>query len=144
MRAVLDTNILLSGLLWRGAPHSLLAFVRNGTLTLVTSPALLAEFGDVIQRPKFQAILTKIATNPLQLLADLRRITDIVDAPSLPIPVCRDPDDDQVLAVALAGAVDWIVSGDDDLLILGAFQGIPIIDAASAVARMDGRGLFGG
>jgi putative PIN family toxin of toxin-antitoxin system len=57
MRAVIDTNVLLSGLLWRGAPHELLEQVRNGKLTLISSPALLSELADVISRPKFDAIL---------------------------------------------------------------------------------------
>ena len=51
MRAVVDTNVLLSGLLWRGTPHRLIEEVRAGALTLLTSPALLAELGEVIRRP---------------------------------------------------------------------------------------------
>ena len=47
MRAVIDTNVLLSGLLWRGQPHALLEHVRSGTLAMVSSPALLAELADV-------------------------------------------------------------------------------------------------
>lgn len=48
VRAVVDTNVLLSGLLWHGAPHALLEQVRTGALTLVSSPALLAELAGVI------------------------------------------------------------------------------------------------
>jgi predicted nucleic acid-binding protein len=51
----------------------------------------------------------------------------------LPQPVCRDPDDDAVLALALATQADLIVSGDDDLLALGQFQGIPIVAPALAL-----------
>jgi predicted nucleic acid-binding protein len=52
--------------------------------------------------------------------------------------VCRDPDDDQALALALAARVDLIVSGDDDLLALGSFEGIPIVSPAQAVKRIAG------
>jgi predicted nucleic acid-binding protein len=48
VRAVVDTNVLLAGLLWRGPPHALLEQVRAGTVSLVSSPALLAELADVI------------------------------------------------------------------------------------------------
>jgi predicted nucleic acid-binding protein len=56
--------------------------------------------------------------------------------PPLPMPVCRDPDDDQVLALALAAKVDLVISGDDDLLSMKSFEGIPILTPAEAVARI--------
>ena len=59
MRAVLDTNVLLSGLFWHGAPHALLERVRDSALTLVSSPALLAELAEVIGRAKFDSILAQ-------------------------------------------------------------------------------------
>jgi putative PIN family toxin of toxin-antitoxin system len=63
MRAVIDTNVLLSALLWSGPPHALLDQVRNGAVTLVSSPALLAELTTVIARPKFEGILVKSNTS---------------------------------------------------------------------------------
>ena len=50
VRAVVDTNVLLSGLFWRGRPHALIEQVRAGTLTLISSPALLAELAEVMNR----------------------------------------------------------------------------------------------
>jgi uncharacterized protein len=64
VRAVIDTNVLLSGLLWRGAPHRLIEAVRAGALTLITSPALLAELGEVVHRPKFHTILPAPGPTP--------------------------------------------------------------------------------
>ncbi|OFZ70705.1 MAG: putative toxin-antitoxin system toxin component, PIN family [Betaproteobacteria bacterium RBG_16_58_11] len=58
---------------------------------------------------------------------------EVVEAPPLPQPVCRDPDDDAVLAAAIAGQVDLIVSGDDDLLCLKQFQNIPILSPAEVL-----------
>jgi len=60
----------------------------------------------------------------------------MVVAPPLPQPVCRDPDDDAVLACALAAQADLIVSGDADLLVLKQFQNIRIITPAEAVKRV--------
>ena len=69
------------------------------------------------------------------MLSALRQLAEIVDPPPLPVPVSRDPDDDAVLALAVASRADLIVSGDADLLILGDYAGISIVDAAAAVAR---------
>jgi putative PIN family toxin of toxin-antitoxin system len=131
---VVDTNVLLSGLLWRGTPHRLIELIRGGAFTLVTSPALLAELSSVIRRPKFQTILGRSGTDPERMLSALRRLAEIVDPAPLPAPVSRDPDDDAVLALAVAAQANLIVSGDADLLILGTHAGIPIVDAAAAVA----------
>jgi len=54
VRAVVDTNVLLSGLFWRGRPHALMKQVRADALTLISSPALPAELAEVMNRPKFQ------------------------------------------------------------------------------------------
>lgn len=136
MRAVVDTNVLVSGLLWHGAPHELLEQMRAGALALISSPALLAELETVIGRTKFDAILTRSNTSRARALVEVRQLAEVIEPPPLPQPVCRDPDDDQVLALAVAAQADLIVSGDDDLLALGSFHGIPIVTAAQAVERI--------
>jgi putative PIN family toxin of toxin-antitoxin system len=137
VRAVIDTNVLLSGLLWRGTPHMLIEQVRAGAITLVTSPALIAELAETIHRPKFRAVLARSHTDPAWMLSEIRRLAEIVDPPTLPAPVSRDPDDDAVLALAVASQADLIISGDADLLTLGAHGTIPIVDAANAIARIE-------
>ena len=136
MRAVIDTNVLIAGLLWRGAPHALLAQVRRSALYLVSSPALLAELAEVLDRPKFQSILSRARTTSAQLLAELRQLVEAVEPVPLDQPVCRDPDDDEVLAVAVTARVELIVSGDQDLLVLGQFREIPIVNPAEALQRI--------
>jgi len=140
VRAVIDTNVLLAVLLWRGPPHALLEQVRAGTLSMVSSPALLAELADVIGRAKFDAILAKTQTSRERSLAQVRQLAEVIEPPPLPQPVCRDPDDDQVLALALAAKVDLIVSGDNDLLSLGSFEGIPILAPAQALEQVEAAG----
>lgn len=139
MRVVIDTNVLLSGLLWHGAPHTLLNHVRNGIAELVMSQALLDELTEVIARPKFATILARTTRTPERILSEMQILADIIVAPALPVPVCRDPDDDTVLACAQAARADFIVSGDDDLLILKEFQNIPIITPAQAIQRFKGQ-----
>ena len=136
MLLVIDTNVLLSGLLWRGPPHTLLGKARDGAIDLVLSAALIEELLDVIARPKFSDILARTSRTPKRILDELRVFVDVVAAPPLPRPICRDPDDDAVLACALAARADLIVSGDDDLRALGMFEGIPIVSAAEALIRL--------
>ena len=138
VRAVVDTNVLLSGLFWRGRPHALIEQVRAGVLTLISSPALLAELAEVMNRPKFQVILARSNTDPKRTLGELRRLAEIIDPPPLPAPVSRDPSDDAVLALAAASQADLIITGDADLLTLGTHAGIPIVDPAEAVTRISG------
>ena len=133
MRTIIDTNVLLSGFLWRSAPHALLEQVRSGELTLVISAALLAELAEVISRSKFDTILTRSNTSRSRTLDELRRLAEVVEPPPLPQPVCRDQDDDAVLAAAIAGQVDLIVSGDNDLLCLKQYQSIPILSPREAL-----------
>lgn len=140
MRAVIDTNVLIAALLWRTEPHALLAHVRSGSLGLISSPALLAELGDVLGRPKFDAILVRAKTSREQALAEVRQLAEVIEPPPLPQPVCRDPDDDAVLALAIAAQADLIVSGDKDLLVLGQFDRIPIVSPAQAALRLAATG----
>jgi putative PIN family toxin of toxin-antitoxin system len=133
VRVVIDTNVLLSGLLWPGKPHRLIEQVRAGALILVSSPALLAELAEVIARPKFKSALARSSTDPELMLAQMRLLAEITAPPPLPEPVSRDSDDDVVLALATAARPDLIITGDQDLLVLGAYAGIPIVSAAEAI-----------
>ena len=139
VRAVVDTNVLLSGLFWRGKPHAVIEQVRAGALSLISSPGLLAELAEVINRPKFEEILARSNTDAQRMLDELRRLAEIIDPPPLPAAVSRDPSDDAVLALAVASQADLIITGDDDLLILGSHAGIPIIDPAEAITRSGGQ-----
>jgi len=136
VRAVIDTNVLISGLLWNRTPHLLLDQTSHGAHRLVSSPALIAELADVLNRSKFPAILEISDTNAERVLAQMRHLAEIFDPIPLAAPVCRDPGDDAVLALALAAQVDFIVSGDQDLLTLGAYAGIPIATPAQALGRI--------
>jgi putative PIN family toxin of toxin-antitoxin system len=136
VRAVVDTNVLISGLLWDGAPHALLTHVRDGTLGLISSTYLLSELSRTIGRAKFSGILMRSNISQERVLTEVRQLAEMIEPPPLPQPVCRDPDDDEVLALAVAAKADWIVSGDNDLLSLGSYAGIAIIPVTEAVKRI--------
>ena len=108
--------------------------------SIVSSPALLAELADVIGRSKFDAILTRTNTSRERSLAEVRQLAEVFEPPPLPAPVCRDPDDDEVLALAIAAKVELIVSGDNDLISLASFEGIPILAPAEAIIFVGAKG----
>lgn len=138
MRLVIDTNVLLSGLLWNGPPHLLFECVRSGRVDLLMSQVLLDEFAEVITRRKFTTILQRGSRTPEQICHELGQLAEMIVAPPLLQAVSRDPDDDFVLACAVAGLADLIVSGDDDLLVLKSFRGIPIMSAGAALQCLGG------
>jgi putative PIN family toxin of toxin-antitoxin system len=138
VRLVLDTNVTISGLLWRGTPHRLLQAIRSQQpqQQIYTSRALLEELTEVITRPTFSAQLQRIGTTAAAVLADYIKIVEIVEPVEVP-RISRDPDDDHVLACALAAKAELIVSGDKQhLLVLGEYQGIPIRTAAEALGQL--------
>lgn len=130
-RAVLDTNVIVSGFGWPGAPAEILDATLDGRLVLVTSPPLLAELRRVLGYPK----LAKVITGGAQL-ADLVEESGVVVLPSRVFAVIDDESDNRVLEAAVEGAADYIVSGDDHLLGLGSFQGIPVMPPAEYVASV--------
>jgi len=139
MRAVLDTNILVSALLWGGIPKQLLDAGRNRRLTLLTGAALVAELEEVLGRPKFAGRLARAGTSVDALLEGYLDLVHFVHAPPLAgiiLAGSRDPKDDTVLACALAATAELIVSGDQDLLTIGSFRGIRIVSASVALAAL--------
>lgn len=137
MRLVLDTNIALSGLLWGGAPGQLIEAAIQQRIELASSTALLAELQGVLSREKFAAQLAKRGLTVNDIFGGYLALIISVSPLSTPRVVERDPDDDHAIACVLAAHADAIVSGDLDLLELGQHQGIPILAAIQALARLD-------
>jgi uncharacterized protein len=140
VRFVLDTNLLVSGVIAAGLPRRLVDGAKAGEFELCTSDVLLAELLDVLSRGKFAARLSQAGLTPQGIVDDLRRIAVVVSPADTPRVVPTDPDDDHVIAAALAGAADLIASGDKrDLLPMGSFNGIAIVTAREAVERLEAR-----
>lgn len=137
MKLVVDTNVLLSGSLWKGAASQLIDAVLDGEATLCISDALLAEFADVLQRDKFKARLQQSGKDAAAMAARFRDVGHTVEPVAIEVPTAlRDPDDAHVLACAVSAAADLIVSGDLDLLALKSFRGIPIVEITEALSRL--------
>lgn len=133
MRLVFDTNIVASGLLWNGTPAQLIDLVRTGEIEIFTSRVLLAELTRVLQRSKFAKAIAASGLPLDELVLGYAELATLVDPASIPATVLNDPDDDHVLACAIAAEAELIVSGDSDLLTLKMFREIPIVTAAEAV-----------
>lgn len=138
VRLVLDTNTAVSGLLWLGGPPARLIDVAEaGRIEVFSSTALLAELHDVLTRPKFAGQLAKRGLNAIEVFDGYAALVSQVVSTVTPRVIERDPDDDHVLACALAARASLIVSGDRHLLDLDAYRGIPIVTAGQAIALME-------
>lgn len=124
MRIVLDTNVLIAAYATRGRCYDLLEHCARKH-TLVSSEILLRELEEKLTRKlKFSTAVSE------ELLGLLRMRVQLVDPRPLDPPACRDPDDDWVLATALAGKCQCIITGDKDLLVLNPFRSITIVPPA--------------
>jgi putative PIN family toxin of toxin-antitoxin system len=135
LRVVLDTNVVISGLLWLGSPRRVLDLARQNRIQLFTSLTLIAELDAVLRRSKFAQRLGAVGVSPATLIVGYASLAHVLQSPSpLPQRICRDPADDHVLACARAARAELIVSGDNDLLAIKRFLGIAISHAADALA----------
>ena len=125
MKVVLDINIFVSSFFWGGNPRKIMERIIDGKDKLFTCKEILQETATVMLRPKFKV------TNEY-ITHFIRSIEDIANQISLTGEiqnVCRDSDDDKILECALLADAEYIISGDDDLLVLGEFRGIKIVTA---------------
>ena len=131
MKVVADTNILVSALIFPGGPpEGFYRLALEGRITLVTSPPLLAELGRVLtEKFGWQGGRTEEA------LEQLIRLAEIVHPDQVITDIEADPADNRVLEAAATGNVTAIVSGDQHLLALGVWRGVPIQTPAVFVAE---------
>ena len=123
MRAVFDTNVLVAAFVAEGTCSKLLMRGRKKQFHLIVCPVILQEFNRVLIK-KFSATRNE-ARSALRIVSEA--IQSVVH-PSQPVPsVCRDPDDNAILACALEARADYLVTGDADLRELKIFEGVRIV-----------------
>lgn len=125
MRLVLDTNVLIAAFVARGHCHELVEHVVR-VHELFTSTHILEELRDKLTGKL--RVPAGAADEAVELALSRMRL---VEPEPLPEPVCRDADDDLVLATALAARAHALVTGDEDLLTLGEYQRIAIVAPAA-------------
>ncbi len=135
LRAVVDTNVLVSGLGWEGPPAVVVDAALRRRIQPVTSQELLDELRRVLKYPRLSSVLRTAGLTAAEVV-ELVTDASVVVVPLRGAARARDADDDRVLEAAAAGSVDVIISGDADLLSLREFKGMPILSASDFIARM--------
>ena len=127
IRVVPDTNVYISALLWTGIPHRLFGWAEAGELTLVTMPAIMEELREVLGRAKFRLRIRTLQTSVAELMESLLSVVEVIPDLAIEPVIKRDPDDDKILACAVAARAEWLISGDDHLLSVKRYKGIRIV-----------------
>jgi putative PIN family toxin of toxin-antitoxin system len=135
-RAVLDTNVFVSGLISpKGPPARILMALRSARFTLVSSPPVNEEIIEVLSRPTIRDRYG-LGDRIFDVSFILWEVADLViDLPD--VQVSSDPDDDKFLATAVAGLADYLVTGDvGDLLSLREYKGVKIVSPREFVSSL--------
>lgn len=134
MRLVLDTNVVVSATLWRGAPYRLLELLRQreDSLSVYASAPMLKELADVLVRPAMTRRVAAVSRTPADVLREYATLVEIVEPASLHA-VAPDLDDDVVIGTAVAAGAKLVVTGDKQLLGVRRFGQIEIVSVADAI-----------
>jgi putative PIN family toxin of toxin-antitoxin system len=133
VKVVFDTNVVASASFWRGAPFDCLAAWTQGRCEAVVSPALLAEYHEILEELR----LDYPDRAPVEWVNALTKAATLVFPTDRASGTTADPDDEMILECALAAEADYIVSGDKKhLLALRQFRGTPIISPADFLRRL--------
>ena len=131
MKVILDTNVFVSGIFFSGPPYQILRAWRDDIIQLIVSPEILDEYrrvGEILAEEH-----PNISLSPwIELVVQQ---ASIFSAPSLPQPVCDDPDDDKFLACALASRSRIIISGDKHLLNVSGYKEIEVLKPRSFLEK---------
>ena len=133
MKAVLDTNVLISATLSDGPPYQILELAEDGTITSVTSPGIIEETRDVLTRDRVPFAEEQVDDFIEKVLSVSQGV-----APKTSLQVIEDdPDDDKIVECAVAAGADYIISGDSHLLSLEEYDGIPVLSPADFLDQID-------
>lgn len=122
-KVVLDTNVLISALGWKGHPREIFIQCLNKELDLIISPGQIEELLRVMEYPKFKFTKEQRET----FISIILEIATIVETANQVNFIKEDPDDNLILETAIVGNVSYIISGDAHLLNLKTFVGIKIV-----------------
>ncbi len=126
MRIILDANVLVSSYIARGVCFDLVYYVFKNHRAVSSEP-ILAEV------TRYLRTKAKLPAQQVDQMVDVIRLRSALAVPALlSADVCRDPQDVHVLGLAIAAQADLIITGDQDLLILKVFKGIPVLSPREA------------
>jgi len=132
IRVVLDTNVLISAVLFGGRPRKILEKAIRGEIRIFVSEAILEELKGVLERPKFGYSPERV----YGLLIELIGIAELVN-PSKKVRVIQeDPDDNRILECAIEAGANYVITGDFHLLKLGGYQNIEILNPVDFLEKI--------
>ena len=137
IRIVLDTNIVVSAFLWGGKPQQLIAQAIEKGVILVTTRDIFQEIEKTISKPKFDGQFRLIGKTRLEIAREYAALTTQVPPTAVLAGTVRDVKDEMILAAAIGGRADYIVSGDKDLTDLAAYEGIRILTPTQFLAVLN-------
>jgi putative PIN family toxin of toxin-antitoxin system len=134
VRVVLDTNIFISGIFWKGTPHRVLEAWMSDKFELVVSEDVLMEYSRILKDFEAKKKGTDgIAKSWILFIAKNSTLLKVKKK----VKVCRDPFDDMFLSLAVAANAKFIVSGDNDLLDMKEFMNVKILNAGSFLKELE-------
>lgn len=127
-RVVIDTNVLISGIIQKsGFPFKVVKLWEDEVIVLITSVATIEEAERVLNYPKIRKRYALTSDDIQRTVANLLKYSVLAQDPPIPNVIEQDPDDNKILATAIAGKADYIISGDMHLLTLKNYRGIEIV-----------------
>ena len=128
MRLVIDTNLWVSGLLWKGRPWELLRLAEAGEIDLCMAPVMIEELAQVLAYEKLQPRLEQLNLSAADLLTYAIDLASVFQVPEMDAAIVQaDPEDDVFLLCAVVAGAAYVVSGDHHLLDLEEYADIPIL-----------------
>jgi uncharacterized protein len=130
-RVVLDTNVTISALFWKGYPRTVYDLISKKRLIMLLSSEMEREFIRVLGYPKFGLLARQISP----FIKNLRSYAEFVEIYSNISEISADPTDNIFLECAVDGKADYIISGDKHLLELSSYAGVPIVKSKDFLLR---------
>lgn len=130
MRIVIDTNLIVSAFIWGGTPLVVLKESRLNKIEIIVSIETFNELKRILARPKFIDSLAKSNRKPEDIISKYQELVQFIHPAIISDNVVRDPKDIKFLACAVGGQADYIITGDNDLLVLKDYQGVHIVTAS--------------
>jgi len=132
VRVVLDTNVLISAILFGGKPRQILEKAIRGEIQLCISEPILEELRGVLRRPKFDYSPEAVQV----ILTELMGTADFINPSETLNIVPEDPEDNRILECAVEAEANYIVTGDIHLLRLGSYQDIKVLNAVAFLEEL--------
>ena len=132
LKVVLDTNVLISAILFGGKPRRILEKTIRGEIRLCLSEPILEELSGVLRRSKFDYSIERVQI----ILTELTSIADFVNPSEIIRLVLEDPDDNRILECAVEAKASYIITGDFHLLKLSRYRDIEIVNAFTFLEKL--------